>query len=37
MTIGQMFQKQKGGFNSIKINYTDENGILWHIQLPFEN
>lgn len=36
MTIGQMLQKQKGDFNSIKINYTDENRILWHIQLPFE-
>lgn len=36
MTIGQMISKQKDGFDFVNINYTGENGILWHIQLPFE-
>ena len=36
MTIGQMISKQTDGFDSVNINYTDENGIPWHIQLPFE-
>lgn len=40
MTIGQLiqtFQKQKDRFDfeTININYTDENEILWHIQLSF--
>lgn len=36
MTIGQMISKQKDEFNSVYINYTDENGICWHIQLPLK-
>ena len=36
MTIGQMISKQTDDFDSVNINYTDENGIPWHIQLPFE-
>lgn len=31
MTIKQMLQKQKHNFKCIDIDYTDDNGICWHV------
>ena len=36
MAIKQFFSEQKKIPDLINLNYTDESGILWHLQLPYE-
>lgn len=36
MAIKQIFSEQKKIPDLINLNYTDESGILWHLQLPYE-
>lgn len=36
MAIKQIFSNEKKVPDIINLNYTDESGILWHLQLPYE-